>query len=94
MKPLMRLVGRDADFLYFTTRSWTDPATFYDLGICARTGRVYCTCTDAVCRKRESYLLPEFDSTYNPCKHARLLLDACDEILFAEVPRDLTTVCA
>lgn len=82
VKRWIRLTGRDSDYMYFATRSHSNPEVEYELRICARTGQVSCECMDAQCRKRESYLLPEYARpVYNPCKHAEDLLQACDEIL-------------
>lgn len=81
---LLRMDGADADFIWFSTDSWTRPGVGLEhtIAICKRTGVISCTCEDAVCRKKRGDLL---DPTLPRCKHAVAVVRWCKQTILKEL---------
>lgn len=67
----IRLVGMDADFIYWTCPSFSNAEEVYDVNISQRNGDMHCTCMDATCRKKHPCLVKGVD--FHSCKHQRLV---------------------
>lgn len=79
---LVKLVGSDADYLYFTTPSWSRKDLKFDITIDKETGEIRCSCEDAVCRAKRPYLLDMFgDEKPVHCKHVAGLIIAYRRLL-------------
>lgn len=71
---LARLVGSDADWIYFITPSWSRSGLDHDINICKRTGEIVCSCEDASYRVKRPDLLDLLaekpEAKEGACKHA------------------------
>ncbi len=78
----IRFDGSDADYLYFSTPSWSSRKVRYDITICKRTGETRCTCADNVYRIKKANIVDLLNKEEtNTCKHCRLLLAQYGELL-------------
>lgn len=74
---LIKFDGADADFIWFSTHSWTGGPDDYTIAICKRTGIVSCTCMDASCRRKRDLITAEQPRI---CKHAQAVLRWADQL--------------
>lgn len=63
--------GADSERLYYHTPSWTTPGLSYDMWIERETGNMHCECMDAVCRRKQAYVLDALAA--GGCKHLKQL---------------------
>ncbi|GEM_PF-4238000 len=63
-----RLVGSDLDFIHILATSATHRGVEHNIGICKRHGTIYCTCHDALCRRKIGHILAP---ALPACKHVQ-----------------------
>ncbi len=68
---LIRFDGADNDHWMFSTDSWSGTGEEYTITINRRDGTIYCTCMDAVCRRKQDRI---YAKEPRICKHARAVL--------------------
>ena len=72
-KSLLRFDGYDGEFYYFSTKSWTGTGAEYTISVNVSTGKVECTCMDAVCRHKQVRIHRPQDGW--SCKHMRAVIN-------------------
>ena len=83
----IRFDGSDADYLWFSTPSWSTRGRRYDITIDKRTGETKCSCADCVYRIKKAHLVDMLTKeNVRQCKHCARLLAEYKEIL--ELPED------
>lgn len=67
---LFRWDGSDADWLHFSTPSWTRKAIRHDLHVSKRDGEIVCHCEDCVTRRKRANLMSK--NQQEGCKHIKV----------------------
>lgn len=68
---IIECVGRDSEFMYFQTESWSGTGEVYEIIWSIHEHTVTCSCMDASCRQKTWYVLGK--EGQNICKHVRRL---------------------